>query len=143
MRFNVNFQKVDLVRDAIEVRLVRPEGEKHVLNDKTLLTTLEFRFILPLFAAVNGCDEDEERKKFFESTKQLLTWFDESIAQKVPTFKEHNQDFLVDLTRTFLDCVNIALSAYDFTTRPLEYEDEADRPEEPEDEETVAQIVTK
>ncbi|CAI2354622.1 unnamed protein product [Caenorhabditis sp. 36 PRJEB53466] len=142
--------KVEPVRDAIESRLAKGDGEEQPLTDKTLLTALEVRFILPLFAAVNTNDDDpDERQKAIDSTKDLLTWFEERIAVRMgdEQFMERHHEFFVQLTKTFLETMNVVMSAFDYTTRPLEYEDEADRPEESEktklENTSVAQIATR
>lgn len=83
--------------------------------------------------------------------KNLLLWFEKNISSQMATFGEHNQDFLIQLTSTFLNCVNVSLSAYDFKTRPVEFEDEEDNenrdPREEndaaKDQATVAEVISR
>ncbi|KAF1751692.1 hypothetical protein GCK72_018246 [Caenorhabditis remanei] len=142
-------KKVDLVREAIEVRLSKKENEDCALRDETLILALEFRFILPLYAVSENQEGEKERMKLIESIKALMDWFETNIAKKMCDFGDHNQDFFIKLSTSFLNCINVALSAYDFKMRPLEYEDEEDEEnhsptrKDKEDEETVAVKIAR
>ncbi|CAL2044677.1 unnamed protein product [Caenorhabditis brenneri] len=145
-------KKIDSVRNVIEKRFDKVAmSEEYSLPDDILLLALEFRFILPLYAVSENNEDEEERRSIISSIKQLLNWFQEKIVIKMSNVEENNREFVIKLSVTVLDCLNIALSAYDFKTRPLEYEDEEDEenqsPEEKqkqeEEEETVADVASE
>uniref|UniRef100_A0A8R1DWD7 Uncharacterized protein n=1 Tax=Caenorhabditis japonica TaxID=281687 RepID=A0A8R1DWD7_CAEJA len=140
-KINQYMTKIDFIRYAIEERLKKEESDHQSLSDSVLLSTLEVRFILPVYVACNGSPDAEERAKLFEWMEVLISWFDEKIVQQMTTFGEHNHEFLVELSRSFLECINVTMMAFDFATRPLEYEDEEDKPEEEEGKKEQKSVV--
>ncbi|CAO4379199.1 unnamed protein product [Caenorhabditis nigoni] len=144
-------KKIDLVREAIEKCLAKEENEENALSDDNLLLALEFRFILPLYAVSENNQDEAERKMIIDSTKDLLRWFQNNVAGNMSQVGEHNMEFFIKLSCSFLNCITVALSAYDFKTRPVEYEDEEDaenqspedKEREEEDETTVAQLISE
>uniref|UniRef100_A0A1I7TP94 Non-specific serine/threonine protein kinase n=1 Tax=Caenorhabditis tropicalis TaxID=1561998 RepID=A0A1I7TP94_9PELO len=139
-------EKIDLVREAIDIRLAKAVGDEHALRDETLLTALEFRFILPVYAVSENHEDEDERKMIINSAKTLLNWFRVNIADKMIDFADQN--FSIKLSVTFLNCLNVLFSAYDYKTRPMENEDEEDEEKqnetvEKEDETTVATMASR